>query len=103
MCWQPVLPDLTKECLQYPNLDAFQLAVLLLATCAVGFIVFMCAYHERMFLTWPYFRSILWVGPALLFSTASSVSVLGWDGKARTILSISMPYAGAEFCIFSMF
>ncbi|XP_030455846.2 uncharacterized protein LOC115676948 [Syzygium oleosum] len=41
----------------------------------------------------PAFRSILWVGPALLFSTASSVSVLGWDGKARTILSISMPYA----------
>lgn len=41
----------------------------------------------------PPFRSILWVGPALLFSTASSISVLGWDGKARTILSISMPYA----------
>ncbi|XP_048128024.1 uncharacterized protein LOC115746944 isoform X2 [Rhodamnia argentea] len=41
----------------------------------------------------PAFRSILWVGPALLFSTASSVSMLGWDGKARTILSISMPYA----------
>ncbi|KAL3734266.1 hypothetical protein ACJRO7_023592 [Eucalyptus globulus] len=51
------------------------------------------ATKHCMFLTSPYFRSILWVGPALLFSTASSISVLGWDGKARTILSISMPYA----------
>ncbi|XP_059640200.1 uncharacterized protein LOC132282506 [Cornus florida] len=39
----------------------------------------------------PPFRSLLWVGPALLFSTASAVSMLGWDGKVRTILSISMP------------
>lgn len=41
----------------------------------------------------PSFRSLLWVGPALLFSTATAVSVLGWDGKVRPILSISMPYA----------
>ncbi|XP_050363675.1 uncharacterized protein LOC126782463 [Argentina anserina] len=41
----------------------------------------------------PSFRSLLWVGPALLFSTTTAVSVLGWDGKVRTILSISMPYA----------
>ncbi|RYQ80558.1 hypothetical protein Ahy_Scaffold1g106888 isoform E [Arachis hypogaea] len=41
----------------------------------------------------PSFRSLLWVGPALLFSTATAISILGWDGKARTILSISMPYA----------
>ncbi|XP_062153998.1 uncharacterized protein LOC133862240 [Alnus glutinosa] len=41
----------------------------------------------------PSFRSLLWVGPALLFSTATAISVLGWDGKARTILSISMPNA----------
>ncbi|PQQ18174.1 uncharacterized protein Pyn_35991 [Prunus yedoensis var. nudiflora] len=34
-----------------------------------------------------------WVGPALLFSTTTAISVLGWDGKVRTILSISMPYA----------
>uniref|UniRef100_A0A2C9UWC3 Transducin/WD40 repeat-like superfamily protein n=1 Tax=Manihot esculenta TaxID=3983 RepID=A0A2C9UWC3_MANES len=40
----------------------------------------------------PSFRSLLWVGPALLFSTATAVSVLGWDGVVRTILSISMPY-----------
>lgn len=39
----------------------------------------------------PSFRSLLWVGPALLFSTSSAISVLGWDGKARSILSISMP------------
>lgn len=41
----------------------------------------------------PSFRSLLWVGPALLFSTATSVSILGWDGKIRTIVSISMPNA----------
>ncbi|KAK0603672.1 hypothetical protein LWI29_007382 [Acer saccharum] len=41
----------------------------------------------------PSFRSLLWVGPALLFSTATAVCMLGWDGKVRTILSISMPCA----------
>lgn len=41
----------------------------------------------------PPFRSLLWLGPALLFSTSTSVNVLGWDGKVRTILSISMPNA----------
>ncbi|RWW07079.1 hypothetical protein GW17_00029549 [Ensete ventricosum] len=30
----------------------------------------------------------------LLFSSATAVSVLGWDSKVRTILSISMPYSG---------
>nr|KYP66656.1 hypothetical protein KK1_012959 [Cajanus cajan] len=44
-------------------------------------------------LTDDYFRSLLWVGPALLFSTATAISILGWDGKVRTILSTSMPYA----------
>lgn len=48
-------------------------------------------------LTNVHFRSLLWVGPALLFSTATAISVLGWDGKVRTILSISMPYAGMYF------
>ncbi|KAK9162953.1 hypothetical protein Syun_003855 [Stephania yunnanensis] len=41
----------------------------------------------------PSFRSLLWVGPALLFSTATAINVLGWDSKVRTILSISLPYA----------
>ncbi|XP_073220441.1 uncharacterized protein [Cicer arietinum] len=41
----------------------------------------------------PPFRSLLWVGPALLFSTATAISILGWDGKVRSILSISMPHA----------
>ncbi|KAJ8625097.1 hypothetical protein MRB53_033627 [Persea americana] len=41
----------------------------------------------------PSFRSLLWVGPALLFSSATAVSVLGWDSKVRTILSTSMPYS----------
>ncbi|KAF1861724.1 hypothetical protein Lal_00026150 [Lupinus albus] len=44
-------------------------------------------------ITHAYFRSLLWVGPALLFSTATAVSLLGWDGKVRIILSISMPCA----------
>ncbi|KAK9067088.1 hypothetical protein SSX86_014412 [Deinandra increscens subsp. villosa] len=37
--------------------------------------------------------SLLWVGPALMFSTTTAISVLGWDGKVRTILSSSMPNA----------
>ncbi|GAB2259844.1 hypothetical protein Droror1_Dr00010699 [Drosera rotundifolia] len=37
--------------------------------------------------------SLLWLGPALLFSTSTAVSVLGWDGKVRTILSTSMANA----------
>ncbi|KAI8542186.1 hypothetical protein RHMOL_Rhmol08G0119000 [Rhododendron molle] len=41
----------------------------------------------------PSFRSLLWVGPALLFSTTTSISMLGWDGIVRTILSTSMPAA----------
>ncbi|KAL1066688.1 hypothetical protein V6Z11_D12G078300 [Gossypium hirsutum] len=41
----------------------------------------------------PSFRSLLWVGPTLLFSTATAVCILGWDGKVRTVLSISMPNA----------
>ncbi|XVE82760.1 hypothetical protein DITRI_Ditri16bG0031600 [Diplodiscus trichospermus] len=49
--------------------------------------IFVCC------LTHAHFRSLLWVGPALLFSTATAVCILGWDGKVRTILSISMPYA----------
>ncbi|RAL46724.1 hypothetical protein DM860_005003 [Cuscuta australis] len=41
----------------------------------------------------PSYRSLLWVGPALMFSTTTAVCVLGWDGKVRSILSISMPNA----------
>ncbi|GAB2282582.1 hypothetical protein Dimus_017121 [Dionaea muscipula] len=41
----------------------------------------------------PSFRSLLWLGPALLFSTSTAISVLGWDGKVRTILSTSMANA----------
>lgn len=29
-----------------------------------------------------------------MFSTTTAISVLGWDGKVRTILSSSMPNAG---------
>lgn len=31
----------------------------------------------------PPFRTCLWVGPALLVSTATTVAVLGWDGQVR--------------------
>lgn len=41
----------------------------------------------------PPFRSLLWVGPALLFSTATIVGVLGWDGLAWTVITINTPYA----------
>ncbi|XP_078433538.1 transducin/WD40 repeat-like superfamily protein [Wolffia australiana] len=41
----------------------------------------------------PLFRSLLWIGPALLFSSATIVCMLGWDNKVRPILSISMPYS----------
>ena len=48
-------------------------------------------YFDKGF---PPFRSLLWVGPALLFSTATTVGVLGWDGLAQTIVTINTPYAG---------
>lgn len=51
-------------------------------------------------LTSLHFRSFLWVGPALLFSSATAVSMLGWDSKVRTILSISMPCSGVCFSDF---
>ncbi|KAJ7550942.1 hypothetical protein O6H91_07G125900 [Diphasiastrum complanatum] len=41
----------------------------------------------------PPFRSVVWVGPALLFSTATTVAVLGWDGLARPIVTIGTPNA----------
>lgn len=58
-------------------------------------IVVLFRFHKLVeHLTYVHFRSLLWVGPALLFSTATAISVLGWDGKVRTILSISTPHAG---------
>lgn len=59
---------------------------------------FMSCFLFFETLTHAHFRSLLWVGPALLFSTATAISILGWDGKVRPILSISMPYAGNCFC-----
>ncbi|GAA0146052.1 hypothetical protein LIER_06094 [Lithospermum erythrorhizon] len=55
--------------------------------------LFICCKIWLNSLTVEHYRSLLWVGPALLFSTSSAVSVLGWDGKVRTILSISVPNA----------
>lgn len=39
----------------------------------------------------PSYRSMLWVGPALIFSSATAISMLGWDSKVRSILSTSFP------------
>lgn len=39
----------------------------------------------------PSYRSMLWVGPALIFSSATAISMLGWDNKVRSILSTSFP------------
>jgi hypothetical protein len=41
-----------------------------------------------------HFRSLLWVGPSLLYSTATSVMILGWDGVARPLARIGTPNAG---------
>ncbi|KAL5705822.1 hypothetical protein ACHQM5_024065 [Ranunculus cassubicifolius] len=51
------------------------------------------SFHDEYILVYIRSLSLLWVGPALLFSTATAVSVLGWDSKVRTILSVSMPYS----------
>ena len=37
---------------------------------------------------------MLWVGPALIFSSATAISMLGWDNKVRSILSTSFPRSG---------
>lgn len=36
----------------------------------------------------------MWVGPTLLYSTATSVMMLGWDGIARPLIRIGTPNAG---------
>lgn len=55
--------------------------------------------HVKYFLTTIHFRSLVWVGPALLFSTATSVVILGWDGVARPLATIGTPNA-CEFIVF---
>ncbi|KAJ0097107.1 hypothetical protein Patl1_28747 [Pistacia atlantica] len=66
-----------------PSISLFRITFLL------DPIVYQYVLFEH--LTFVHYRSLLWVGPALLFSTATGISVLGWDGKVRTIVSISMP------------
>ncbi|KAM0975668.1 hypothetical protein FF1_018710 [Malus domestica] len=58
-----------------------------------GYVAGILTTQRFEHLTSIHFRSLLWVGPALLFSTTTAISVLGWDGRVRIILSISMPYA----------
>jgi hypothetical protein len=48
-------------------------------------------------LTSVHFRSLMWVGPSLLYSTATSVLVLGWDGIARPLVTIGTPNAGKSY------
>ncbi|CAK7337638.1 unnamed protein product [Dovyalis caffra] len=62
-----------------------------------GYVAGILTTHRHTYffehLTYVHYRSLLWLGPALLFSTATAISVLGWDGIVRTVLSVSMPYA----------
>jgi hypothetical protein len=39
----------------------------------------------------------MWVGPSLLYSTATSVLVLGWDGIAQPLVTIGTPNAGKSY------
>eukprot|EP00899_Mesostigma_viride_P003963 jgi/Mesvir1/13568/Mv25011-RA.2 len=39
----------------------------------------------------PYFSSLLWCGPALLFTTRSHVHCMGWDAHAPAIASLHAP------------
>lgn len=43
-----------------------------------------------------HFRSLMWVGPTLLYSTATSVMMLGWDGVPRALARIGTPNAGED-------
>lgn len=43
-----------------------------------------------------HFRSLMWVGPILLYSTATSVMMLGWDGVPRALARIGTPNAGED-------
>ncbi|KAH9663477.1 WD REPEATS REGION domain-containing protein [Citrus sinensis] len=70
--WPAVLQNLIKDFLQYPDTDL--------------------ALHENCSLPSPS-PSAPYLYITLLFSTATAISVLGWDGKVRNILSISMPNA----------
>ena len=68
---------------------------LVIQNCANIFII--CCKLPHYFvecLTTLYYRSMLWVGPALIFSSATAISMLGWDNKVRSILSTSFPHSG---------
>ncbi|KAI5057844.1 hypothetical protein GOP47_0027859 [Adiantum capillus-veneris] len=41
----------------------------------------------------PSFRSLVWAGPALLFSSATTIATLGWDSIARCLVSVNTPTA----------
>ena len=66
----------------YPNLDS-----LFVICCEL-----LSYFVEH--LTTSYYRSMLWVGPALIFSSATAISMLGWDNKVRSILSTNFPRSG---------
>nr|CAD1843986.1 unnamed protein product [Ananas comosus var. bracteatus] len=70
-----------------PNALAFCL-VINLRTLSFHVIILHCFFEH---LTSLHYHSLLWVGPALLFSSATAVNMLGWDSKVRTIVSTSFP------------
>ena len=85
---------------QYPFLRVLHLPPptlfsFVIQNCANIFII--CCKLPHYFvecLTTLYYRSMLWVGPALIFSSATAISMLGWDNKVRSILSTSFPHSG---------
>ena len=42
----------------------------------------------------PPFRSIIWAGPALFFTTATAVAMLGWDSEVRPVVTLDSPNSG---------
>ncbi|KAG0579545.1 hypothetical protein KC19_4G105700 [Ceratodon purpureus] len=62
----------------------------LIASASLSILASTSATPDRGY---PPFRSLLWVGPSLLYSTATSVMMLGWDGVARPLARIGTPNA----------
>ncbi|KAE9466877.1 hypothetical protein C3L33_01227, partial [Rhododendron williamsianum] len=85
VCWQETLRGYVAGVLTTQRVLILSADLDILASSSTKF--------DKGLLTSSHFRSLLWVGPALLFSTTTSISILGWDGIVRTILSTSMPAA----------
>lgn len=53
----------------------------------------LASFSTRSDNGFPPFRSLVWAGPALVFSSATTVAVLGWDGVARPLVTVGTPNA----------